>query len=441
MTLDEKIACLGTDTSIPRLKVRSFGSSEGIHGVVQREPRPGRNPIFTTQFPQPPGMGETWDPALVQQAAAVEGAEARYITEQPRYNRSILMLWGPQADLARDPRWGRSEEVYGEDPFFNGTMVVNFIKGLQGDDPNHWQAAALLKHFLANSNENLRTKSNSVFDQRLFWEYYSVPFRMGFVEQARRPRRHGQLQRLERHPHGRQPHPEIHRGRQMGRRRPQLRRRSRQAPLDRPQALSQTRKPQSSPALHAGINQFLEPVERRGPPLRSRKALSPKSELDGLLRRKFVISAQTRPARPRPGVHRTAHPNRPPQTASRQPAFPASANQHTEVATQTTGPEPWDSRKESRQSPRRSLSESVVLLKNENNALPLDRKSDLKSIAVIGPLADSVHWDWYGGTPRPTRSRRSTASRQPSAPTFASTTPPAKPTRPPSPPPATQTSP
>lgn len=134
MTLDEKIGCLGTDTSVARLGVRSFGSSEGIHGVVQREDeRRGRTEIRTTQFPQPPGMGESWDPALVRKAGAVEGAEARYISDNPRYDRRILMLWGPQADLARDPRWGRSEEVYGEDPFFNGTMVVNFIRGLQGD--------------------------------------------------------------------------------------------------------------------------------------------------------------------------------------------------------------------------------------------------------------------------------------------------------------------
>ena len=182
MTLDEKIDCLGTRTGVPRLGVPSFGSSEGIHGVVQRESRPGRPMITTTQFPQPPGMGESWDPELVRQAGGVEGYEARFITQTEKYNRQILMLWGPQADLARDPRWGRSEEVYGEDPFFNGTMVVAFTKGLQGDDPKYWQSAALLKHFLANSNENFRTSSSSDFDQRLFWEYYSVPFRMGFLE-------------------------------------------------------------------------------------------------------------------------------------------------------------------------------------------------------------------------------------------------------------------
>src|SRR5215469_7307931 len=184
MTADEKIDCLGTRTGVPRLGVRSFGSSEGIHGVVQRGSagRFQRSAITTTQFPQPPGMGETWHPELVRQAGAVEGYEARFITQTPKYDRQILMLWGPQADLARDPRWGRSEEVYGEDPFFNGTMAVAFIKGLQGDNPKYWQAAALLKHFLANSNEDHRNASSSDFDERLFWEYYSVPFRMGFLE-------------------------------------------------------------------------------------------------------------------------------------------------------------------------------------------------------------------------------------------------------------------
>ena len=182
MTTQEKIDVLGTRTGVPRLGVPNIGSSEGIHGIVQREARFGRQPITTTQFPQPPGMGDSWDPALVQQAGGVEGYEARFITQTAKYDRQILMDWGPQSDLARDPRWGRSEEVYGEDPFFNGTMAIAFSKGLEGDDPKYWQAAPLLKHFLANENENLRDRSTSDFDERLFWEYYSVPFRMAFLE-------------------------------------------------------------------------------------------------------------------------------------------------------------------------------------------------------------------------------------------------------------------
>ena len=84
-----------------------MGSSEGIHGVVQRGStgRLPRTPIPTTQFPQPPGMGESWDPDLVRQAGAVEDYEARFITQTEKYHRQILMLWGPQSDLARDPRW------------------------------------------------------------------------------------------------------------------------------------------------------------------------------------------------------------------------------------------------------------------------------------------------------------------------------------------------
>ncbi|MGA7352791.1 MAG: glycoside hydrolase family 3 N-terminal domain-containing protein, partial [Acidobacteriaceae bacterium] len=182
MTTQEKIDVLGTRTGVPRLGVPNIGSSEGIHGIVQREARFGRQPITTTQFPQPPGMGESWDPALVQQAGGVEGYEARFITQTAKYDRQILMDWGPQSDLARDPRWGRSEEVYGEDPFFNGMMAIAFSKGLEGDDPKYWQAAPLLKHFLANENENQRDRSTSDFDERLFWEYYSVPFRMAFLE-------------------------------------------------------------------------------------------------------------------------------------------------------------------------------------------------------------------------------------------------------------------
>ena len=181
MTVQEKIDVLGTRTGVPRLGVPNIGSTEGIHGVVQREPRFGHQPITTTQFPQPPGMGETWDPELVRQAGDVEGYESRYITENAKYDRQILMDWGPQADLDRDPRWGRSEEVYGEDPFFNGTMAVAFAKGIEGDG-KYWQAAPLLKHFLANENENNRNGSSSNFDDRLFWEYYSVPFRMAFQQ-------------------------------------------------------------------------------------------------------------------------------------------------------------------------------------------------------------------------------------------------------------------
>lgn len=190
MTLEEKIAVLGTSSAVPRLGVPNAGSSEGIHGLVQRSfgGFGNQKEVTTTQFAQVVGMAQTWDPALIRKAGDVEGREARWISQhlqQLGRPSPPLVVWGPNADLARDPRWGRIDESYGEDPFFDGTMAAAFVQGLQGDDPNRLQVASLLKHFLANSNEHGRYGSNSDFDERLFREYYSVPFRMAFEAGSR----------------------------------------------------------------------------------------------------------------------------------------------------------------------------------------------------------------------------------------------------------------
>jgi beta-glucosidase len=369
MTLDEKIECLGTNTAVPRLGVPSFGSSEGIHGVVQRGGR-GRDSITTTQFPQPPGLGETWDPALVQQAAGVEGYEARYISQTPKYNRSILMLWGPQADLARDPRWGRSEEVYGEDPFFNGTMVTAFVHGLQGDDPHYWQSAALLKHFLANSNENHRDRSSSDFDTRLFWEYYSVPFRMGFTDGGARGVM-ASYNSWNGTPMAVNPilksividqwHVDVISS--DGGAVKQLWSAHHKFPDQKAAVIA---------CLHAGINQFLDTYKDETHAAIKEGSVT-EAELDNLLRRKFEVTLKL-------GL-----------------LDPPNLVPYASIKETPNEPEPWNSSHAHEVSLRTAL-ESIVLLKNANNTLPLD-KSKLKSIAVIGPLADSVHWDWYGGIP------------------------------------------
>ncbi|MCO6147959.1 glycoside hydrolase family 3 C-terminal domain-containing protein [Flavobacterium sp. NRK1] len=184
MTLDEKIQALSTDPSVPRLVVKGAGHVEGLHGLALGGPGhwegKGKEPITTTTFPQAYGLGETWDTELLQKVANVEGIETRYAFQ--KYNRGGLVVRAPNADLARDPRWGRTEESYGEDAFFNGTMTVAFVKGLQGNNPKYWQTASLMKHFLANSNEDGRTYTSSDFDERLWREYYSLPFMMGVTE-------------------------------------------------------------------------------------------------------------------------------------------------------------------------------------------------------------------------------------------------------------------
>jgi len=367
MTVDEKVGCLGTNTGVPRLGVPNIGSSEGIHGVVQREARGNRQPVTTTQFPQAKGLGESWDSELVRQAAGVEGYEARFITQTPKYDRQILMQWGPQSDLARDPRWGRSEEVYGEDPFLNGTMATAFAKGLEGDDPRYWQVSPLLKHFLANSNEDHRDSSSSDFDERLFWEYYSVPFRMAFLDggakavMASYNAWNGTTMAVN----------------------PVLRSIVREQwgvevissdggavrLLVDPRHLFPNQQAAVVACLKAGINQFLDRyLDETKAALKDGQITE--AEIDTLLRPKFRIAIRL-------GL-----------------LDPPEMVPYAKIK---DSPEPWGTERDRGVSLRMAL-ESVVLLRNENNFLPLD-KNAIKSIAVIGPLADSVHWDWYGGTP------------------------------------------
>jgi beta-glucosidase len=368
MTVEEKIAALSTDSSVKRLGIPSFGSSEGIHGVVKRgNADKGLAAIPTTQFPQPPGMGETWNPSLVRAAGEIQGTEGRYITQNPKYNQPSMMLWGPQADLARDPRWGRTEEVYSEDPFLAGTMATAFVQGLQGDDPKYWRSAALLKHFLANSNENGRGNSSSDFDERLFWEYYAMPFRMGFEDGGARALMasynawNGTPMAV---------HPILNSlvmgkwdaevvsgdGGAVG----NLVKLYKRYPDHKAAVVA---------AFKAGINQYLDKFKDEMQ-LAVTEGLVTEAELDIALRRKFQVTVRL-------GL-----------------IDPPEGNPYAAIK---DGPEPWLSEKHQAQSLQIAL-ESLVLLKNAGNALPLT-KGKLKSIAVVGPLADSVHWDWYGGHP------------------------------------------
>src|SRR5665648_927797 len=186
LTLDEKINCLSTRLSIPRLGIKGTRTVEGLHGLALSGPAnwavKGKGESCTTTFPQSIGLAETWDPELLTQLASLEAEECRYLAQSPKYGSAGLIVFSPNADLGRDVRWGRTEECYGEDAYLTSRLVVAFVKGLQGNDPKYWKTASLMKHFLANSNENNRTINSSDFDERLFREYYSYPFFKGVTE-------------------------------------------------------------------------------------------------------------------------------------------------------------------------------------------------------------------------------------------------------------------
>ena len=374
MTVEEKAAFLSSSPGVPRLGIQRMGHVEGLHGLARGGPSNWgrRNPVPTTIFPQAYGMGETWDTDLMQQAGAVEGYEVRYIYQSEKYGqRGGLIVRAPNADLGRDPRWGRTEECYGEDPFFNGTMAVAFIKGLQGDHPKYWLTASLLKHFFANSNEDERTSSSSDFDEQLFREYYSVPFRMGFEAGGARcfMTSYNQWNHI---PCTVQPVIRAVAIKEWGVDGIICTDGGASANLTGRQHYYTNALQAAAGQIRAGINQFLD----RTSPADVRRALEekllPEADVDQVIKgtlRVFIRLGLLDPTNNVPYARIGA------------------ANQ----------PEPWTTDKH-KAIARRVTQKSIVLLKNTNKLLPLDRRK-LKSIAVVGPRANEILLDWYSGTP------------------------------------------
>lgn len=182
MTLDEKAQQLEDwATPIPRLSIPSYQTwNEALHGVA----RAG----YATVFPQAIGMAATWNPSLVERvggAISLEG-RAKFNQAQSENNHRIffgLTFWSPNINIFRDPRWGRGQETYGEDPFLTGRMGVAFIHGVQGMDPNHPRAIATSKHFAVHSGpEPLRHGFNVDVAPRDLEETYLPAFRASVVD-------------------------------------------------------------------------------------------------------------------------------------------------------------------------------------------------------------------------------------------------------------------
>ena len=178
LTLDEKIHLLSVDMGIERLGVPQSFYAEGMHGLAYGGPSNwgAYKPLCTTVFPQAYGLAQTWDPQLMERVGEQIAVEQRYYFQNPAYDRGGLILWGPNVDLGRDPRWGRVEECYGEDPWLVSQMAMGYIRGAMGPDPEHWRVAPVMKHFVANSYEDGRHVVSSDMPERQLREYYSYTF-------------------------------------------------------------------------------------------------------------------------------------------------------------------------------------------------------------------------------------------------------------------------
>ena len=383
LTLDEKISLLSTNMGVPRLGIPSLSCYEGLHGLALGGPaanngkktvegREVPDDLPTTIFPQAYGMGCTWDREAVRRMGDIEAEEARYYIQRPEARRKGLVVYAPNADLARDPRWGRTEESFGEDPYLTAQLSVAMVRGLQGDHPRYWKTAALMKHFLANSNEDGRDSTSSNFDERLFREYYSYPFYKGITEGGSRAFMasyncwngipmcvHPCLQQTARSEWGNcgiictdggafsmlvtahHYYPDLTQA--------------------------------AAAVIKAGTGQFLD---RYQPHVKAalEKGLITETDIDRVIRGNLFVALKL-------GMLDGEN----------------TSNPYAAIGRDTTAQAPCY-RPEVMQTVRELTSKSIVLLKNEGNALPIN-PSTVKTIALVGPYADKIIYDWYSGTP------------------------------------------
>jgi beta-glucosidase len=373
LTLNEKVACLSTDPSVPRLGIKGTRHVEGLHGLAKGGPSNWgqRDPVTTTIFPQAIGLAESWDPEVIRRVAAIESYETRYIFQSPKYQKGGLVVRAPNADLGRDPRWGRTEECYGEDAWFNSIMTMAFVKGLLGDDPKYWRTASLMKHFLANSNENNRSSSSSNFDERLLREYYSYPFWRGVVEGGSRAYM-ASYNAYNGIPMTINPILKKITVDEWGENGIICTDGGALGLLVSDHKYFPDLNTAAAACLRAGISQFLDRAYREAVYGALANGYITGTTMDSVLRGNFRVMIKL-------GI-----------------LDPPEMVPYSSIGINDTI-DPW-STAENHLAAREVTQKTIVLLKNSKNLLPLDLKK-IRSIAVIGPHADEVLLDWYSGTP------------------------------------------
>jgi beta-glucosidase len=364
LTVDEKVGFIPTrNSAVERLGIAAWGfGGEGAHGFVDRE---GHN----TTFPQTIGLAAGWDRNMLRKIGEIAATEAR-VFYKTHGNRGGLALWAPTIDMERDPRWGRTEEGYGEDPFLTGELSSSYIRGAQGDDPFYLRVSCGPKHFFANNNEKDRASCSCSIPPRCMHEYYLAPFKTAIkkakavslmtaynevngIPMMLHPMLNDivkkewgiegnlvtdggdVLQTVSMH-HYFETHAET------------------LAAAFKNGADSMTDNPE---AIISAIKEALE------------KKLINEADLDEHLERIFAVRFRLGNFDP-PGL------------------CPYDAIDETCLM-----------KDEYRVTSREAVRKSVVLLKNEGDVLPLRPEKVKGSIAVLGPLSNIVHLDWYSGHP------------------------------------------
>ena len=374
LTPDEKLNCLSARISVPRRGILGTHTIEGLHGLAYSGPAnwavKGTKASPTTTFPQAIGLAEMWDPGMIQKVADWEAYECRYLAQNKRFGIAGMIVFAPNADLGRDIRWGRTEECYGEDPFLTGSLVTAYVKGLQGDNPVYWKTASLMKHFLANSNENNRAYNSSDFDERLFREYYSYGFYKGVTEGGSQAFM-AAYNKYNGIPCTVNPVLRNVTMKDWGLRGIISTDGGAFKQLITTHSYFTSLPVAAAECIKAGITMFLDDY-RSSVKEALEKGLITWKEIDDAIYGNFRVLLKL-------GLLDNSN-----------------ENPYSQIGVSDTIP-PW-TKPEAREIVRKATQKSVVLLKNENMLLPLHMEK-IKSVAVIGPSANSVISDWYSGTP------------------------------------------
>jgi beta-glucosidase len=368
MTLDEKVSqMMNAAPAIPRLGIAQYDWwNEALHGVAFSG--------IATVFPQAIGLGATFDPPLVNHIATVisDEARAKYHEAQRRGNHDRfygLTFWSPNINIFRDPRWGRGQETYGEDPYLTSRLGVAFVKGLQGDDPKYLKVVSTPKHYAVHSGpEPERHRFDAAASERDMRETYWPAFRATVME-ARAASVMCAYNRINGEPACANTHllGDMLRG-EWGFDGYVVSDCGAIDDIYKRHNFVKTAEAASALAVKRGTD--LECGDSYKALVNAvKQGLISEGEIDRALKRLFAI-------RFRLGMFD------PPELVP-YAKIPFSANDAPEH----------------RQLALEAARESIVLLKNDNNTLPL--RKDLKSIAVIGPNADDVQvlLGNYNGTP------------------------------------------
>ncbi|MEV6784332.1 glycoside hydrolase family 3 C-terminal domain-containing protein [Streptomyces sp. NPDC051098] len=363
LTLDEKISLLHQwQPEIPRLGMKAFRTgTEALHGLAWLGP--------ATVFPQAVGLASTWNPDLIEQVGSAVGDEVRGLQHE-RPAGWGLNVWAPVVNLLRDPRWGRNEEGYSEDPYLTGVMSTAYGRGLTGGDPDNLKTAPLVKHYLANNNEVRRDQTSSDLRPRVLKEYEEPAYRAAVSADAAcgvmtaynlvngRPCTVTDLNGSVR----------------TWTDRTLLNVTDAWAPYNLPATGSQkyydTLAEADAAILKAGVDSFTTDDRNAGPTIAAindalETGLLTEADVDTAVRHILDIRARLgdfdEDGGPFGHIGKSV----------------INSPKHQKLA-------------------RRAADEAIVLLKNDGDALPLNAGA-LRKVAVVGPLADTLYTDWYSG--------------------------------------------